>query len=343
MVKTRSAAFYKCRDNSKVEGLQSAPTNRRERREFRKNQYMKKRIGFVGLGTMGLPMARNIVKAGYTVVGYDVVPQQLAAFEQSGGKRAASPKDVAVQSDVVITMLPESKHVEEAILGSEGIYAGLKAGGIHIDMSTIESSATKRFAAIAAESGIRMIDAPVGKSSAAAADGTLTLMVGADEATFKECYDILRTMGDTIHHCGDVGMGEVVKILNNLISAGILAAVAEGVVLAAKAGVDLEILADVLKGTGAANWHLENTFRNRVFEGDFKPGFKTRLMHKDARLAATLADELGVPMPVAALVRQIYATAVGRGLGDEDWGAITTLVEEAAGVKARYQRAAVTA
>lgn len=304
---------------------------------------MKKRIGFVGLGTMGLPMARNVIKAGYVVVGYDVVPQQLAAFEQSGGTRGSSPRDVAAQSDVVITMLPESKHVEQAILGADGVYAGLKEGAIHIDMSTIEASATRRFAAIAAESGIRMIDAPVGKSSAAAVDGTLTIMVGADAATFKECYDVLRTMGDTIHHCGDVGMGEVVKILNNLISAGILATVAEGVVLAAKAGVDLEVLADVLKGTGAANWHLENTFRKRVFEGDFKPGFKTRLMHKDARLGATLADELGVPMPVTALVRQLFAVAVGRGLGDEDWGALTTLTEEAAGVKARYQRSRVTA
>jgi 4-hydroxybutyrate dehydrogenase / sulfolactaldehyde 3-reductase len=304
---------------------------------------MKKRIGFVGLGTMGLPMARNILKAGYEVVGYDVVSQQLAAFEQSGGKRGSSPKDVALQSDVVITMLPESRHVEEAIQGADGIYAGLKKGAIHIDMSTIEASATRRFAAIAGEHGIRMIDAPVGKSSAAAIDGTLTIMVGADEATFKECYDILRTMGDTIYHCGAVGMGEVVKILNNLISASILASVAEGVVLAAKAGVDLEILADVLKGTGAANWHLENTFRKRVFEGDFKPGFRTRLMHKDARLGAALADELGVPMPVTALVRQLFAIAVGRGLGDEDWGALTMLTEESAGVKARYQRTPVTA
>ncbi|MDE2571652.1 MAG: NAD(P)-dependent oxidoreductase, partial [bacterium] len=226
-------------------------------------------------------------------------------------------------------------------MGPDGVYAGLKSGGIHIEMSTIEPSATKRFARSAVERGLRIIDAPVGKSSAAAADGTLTIMVGGDAATLEECRDLLSTMGTTIHHCGGVGSGEVVKIVNNVVSGGILVAVAEAVVLGVKAGVDVEVIADVLKGTGAANWQLENTFRNRVFKGNFEPGFKVRLMHKDAGLAASLATELGVPMPVAALVRELYALAMGRGLADADWGSFTTLVEEAAGVKARARAVAV--
>lgn len=297
---------------------------------------MKKRVGFIGLGTMGGPMSRNVLRAGYPLTVYDMVPKAVDALTAEGASTAKSPREVGERSDVVITMLPEPHHVEAVTLGPDGLYAGLAAGAVHIDMSTIDPETTHRCGTEAVQLGIRMLDAPVGKSSAAAAAGELTIMVGGERDLFEECRQLLGTMGTTIHHCGPLGSGEVVKLVNNLVSGGILVLVAEAVVLGAKAGVDPQILADVMKGTGAANWQLENTFRNGVFNGSFEPGFKVSLMHKDARLVMSMATELGVPVPLSAQVKELYATAQARGLGDLDWGAYTTLVEEVAGVTARY-------
>jgi 3-hydroxyisobutyrate dehydrogenase len=297
---------------------------------------MKERVGFIGLGTMGRGMARNVLRAGYSLTVHDVMPEPVEALATDGASTATSPREVGERSDVVITMLPEPHHVEAVTLGPDGLYAGLATGAVHIDMSTIDPETTHRCGAEAAQLGIRMLDAPVGKSSAAAAAGELTIMVGGERDLFEECRELLGTMGTTLHYCGPLGSGEVVKLVNNLVSGGILLVVAEAVVLGAKAGVDPQILADVMKGTGAANWQLENTFRNGVFNGSFEPGFKVSLMHKDARLALSMATELGVPAPLSALVKELYATAQSRGLGDLDWGAYTTLVEEVAGVTARY-------
>jgi len=301
---------------------------------------MKERIAFIGLGTMGLPMARDLLKCGYEVTGYDVFDSQLKLAVEAGARAASSPAAATADCDVLITMLPNARDVETAIVGPNGAYEGMREGTIHIDSSTIEPSSTKRFSALAAERGLRMLDAAVGKSSAAAIDGSLTFMVGAEPADLEKIRAILNAMGTTVYHCGPVGMGEVVKLVNNFISGGIVALVAEAVVLGAKAGADVRVIADVLKDTGAGNWQLENTFRQRVFRGAFEPGFKIRLMHKDAGLARSMASELGVPTPIFALVKEIYSTAMGRGLGDEDWGALTKLVEEASGVEARYAPAA---
>ncbi|MPZ15347.1 MAG: NAD-binding protein [Chloroflexi bacterium] len=295
--------------------------------------------GFVGLGTMGFPMARNVVKAGYRLSVFDIVDGPVQRLVGEGARGATSPRDAAEGSDVVITMLPTSTEVEAAVLGDDGVYAGLAPGTVHLEMSTIEPSATRRFASHAAKRAIQVLDAPVGKSSAAAAAGELTIMVGGPPEVFERCRPLLATMGSTIHHCGDVGAGDVVKLANNLLSGGILVLVAEAVVLAKKAGVDPEIVAEVMGGTAAANWHLDNTLRKNVLQGRFEPGFKTRLMHKDARLAVGMATELGVPVPASALIKELYAIAVARGLGDLDWGAYTTLVEEFAGVEVRTERA----
>jgi 3-hydroxyisobutyrate dehydrogenase len=296
------------------------------------------RIGFVGLGTMGFPMARNVVKAGYEVTAYDIIPEPVERLAAAGARAAASPREAAEGTEVVITMLPAAPEVEAAVFGDDGVYAGLAPGALHIEMSTIEPSATRRFAAHAEARGIRVIDAPVGKSSAAAAIGDLTIMVGGPADVLEECRPLLSTMGSTIHHCGQaVGSGEVVKLVNNLVSGGIVVLLAEALVLGAKAGADPEVLAEVMGGTAAASWQLENTFRKNVFHGNFEPGFKTRLMLKDAGLALGMARELDVPLPVCALIREQYATAVSKGLGDLDWGAYTTLVEEVAGAQARVR------
>lgn len=297
------------------------------------------KVGFVGLGTMGFPMARNVLQGGFDLSACDIAAEPVERLAAKGARAATSPRDAAEGSDVVITMLPTSKEVEAAVLGDDGVYAGLAPDTVHIEMSTIEPSATRRFAAKAEERGIQVMDAPVGKSSAAAEKGDLTIMAGGPVETLEKCRPLLETMGSTVHHCGDVGAGEVVKLSNNLLSGGILVMVCETIVLAAKAGADPEIVARVMGGTAAGNWHLENTLRN-VFEGHFEPGFKTSLMHKDARLAITMATEMRVPVPAGALVKELYATAEARGLGDLDWGAYATLVEELAGVQVRIAEGA---
>jgi 4-hydroxybutyrate dehydrogenase / sulfolactaldehyde 3-reductase len=297
------------------------------------------RIAFIGLGTMGLPMAHNVLRAGYDLTVYDIMPDPVERLAADGARAAGSPREAAEGCDVVITMLPTSREVEAAVLEEDGVYAGLAPGSVHIEMSTIEPSATRRFAASAEQRGIRVMDAPVGKSSAAAAAGDLTIMVGGPAELLEEHRALLSTMGSTIHHCGEVGAGEVVKLVNNLVTGGICVVVAEAIVLGTKAGADPNILVDVMGGTLAGNAQLESLFRASVFKGAFEPGFKTRLMLKDARLGVGMADELNVPVPVCALVKELYGTAVQRGLGDRDFGSYTTLVEEVAGVQARVGEA----
>ncbi len=177
-------------------------------------------------------------------------------------------------------------------------------------MSTIDPSVTREVAAAAERRGVHMIDAPVGRSSAAAETGTLLIMVGGDSQVLEECRPLLERMGDTIYHCGPVGAGATVKVVNNLLSSSILLAVAEAVVLGAKAGVPPETLLPVLTGTAAGCWHLDNTFRNKVFKGDLGPGFKARLAHKDLGLALNLARENAVPLLLGGLARELYAVAV---------------------------------
>jgi 3-hydroxyisobutyrate dehydrogenase-like beta-hydroxyacid dehydrogenase len=184
--------------------------------------------------------------------------------------------------------------------------------------------------------GARMIDAPVGRSSAAAATGDLIIMVGGDEETVAHCRPVLEAMGSTIHHCGPIGAGVTTKVVNNLLSSSILLSVAEAMVLGVKAGLKPDVMVQVMSGTGAGCWQLENTFKNKVFKGDFEPGFKVNLAHKDLGLALTLARENGVPLLVGGLARELYQLARAQGKGDQDWGAYTTVLEQLAGVEARY-------
>ena len=295
------------------------------------------RVGFVGLGTMGQPMARCVLRKGFPLTIYDVRSEVAAALAGEGATPVPSARDVAAACDITITMVPDSPDVKAAVLGKDGVLEGLRSGATLIEMSTIDPAVTREIgAAVHAKSG-RMIDAPVGRSSAAAATGDLIIMVGGDEETVAHCRPVLEAMGSTIHHCGPLGAGITTKVVNNLLSSSILLSVAEAMVLGVKAGLDPAVMVQVMSGTGAGCWQLENTFQNKVFKGDFAPGFKVNLAHKDLGLALTLARENDVPLLLGGLARELYQLACAQGLGDQDWGAYTTVLERLAGVEARYR------
>jgi len=300
-------------------------------------------IGFIGLGAMGLPMASNLVRAGHTVIGYDLNIAALETLVGLGATAGRNPRDVGAASDVVITMLPKSQHVLAVIDGEDGLYAGMRPGAIHVDMSTIEPAASKTIADNAGRHQLQMIDAPVGKSTAAAADGSLTIMAGGDPDTFAAVLPLLQVMGEDIHHCGDeVGAGAAVKVVNNLVSGGILVVLAEAMGLGAKAGVSPETMVTVLSGTGASNWQLSNTVAKKALQGDYEPGFTIALIHKDCGLGDLMAKDLGVDMPVSSLVRESYAAAMDAGLAGLDWGGYLKKIEQDYAVTLRTEQSAVS-
>ena len=272
------------------------------------------RIGFVGLGTMGTPMARCLLRKGFPLTVYDVCAEAAAELAREGATAAPSAREVAAASDITITMVTDSPHVKAAVLGPDGVLEGLHSGATLIEMSTIDPAVTREVAEAVQAKGARMIDAPVGRSSAAAATGDLIIMVGGDEDVVTHCRPVLEAMGSSI-----------------------LLSVAEAMVLGVKAGLDPAVMVQVMSGTGAGCWQLENTFRNKVFKRDFAPGFKVDLAHKDLGLALTLARENGVPLMVGGLARELYQLARAQGKGDQDWGAYTTVLEQLAGVEARYR------
>jgi 3-hydroxyisobutyrate dehydrogenase len=295
------------------------------------------RIGFVGLGAMGAPMALNLVKAGYQVTVFDLSSNAMNRLIDAGATAGTTARDVGEKCDVAITMLPRSEHVESALFGDFGLYRGLAKGSTHVDMSTIEPSASKRFSEAAKDIGVKMFDAPVGKSTAAAAAGTLTIMAGGDPAVIDECRPILDVMGEIVYHCGDeVGSGAAVKVVNNLVSGGILVVVAEALGLGVKAGVKPEIMVEVLGATGAANWQLANTLAQKALKRDFEPGFAISLIHKDCGLGEQMAEELKIPMPVSSLVKQQYEAAMAAGHAGLDWGGYLKMIEEVIGEKVAF-------
>ncbi len=295
----------------------------------------KQRVGFIGLGTMGKPMAKRVLLGGFPLTVYDIVKAPVEELASLGARAAASPKEVARASDVVCTIVPNSPHVEQVILGKDGVMEGLRPGGIIVEMSTIEPTVTRKVAAEVVARGCRMIDSPVGKGMAEAAAGTLTVMVGGDESTLDEVRPILATMGDSIFHCGDIGAGITTKVVNNLMASVIIAAISEGLTLGVKGGVKVETLLEVIGTSGARSFHLTDTFPKRVLSGNFQPGFLMDLMHKDLSVITATGSQLGVPLPVTNLCRELSLMARQRGLGREDWTTLIKLYEEWAGVHVR--------
>lgn len=295
-------------------------------------------LGFLGLGNMGGGMVRWLLRQGWPVTVFDPVTQLVQACVKEGACAAGSPRAVAERSEVVLSSLPTPEAVEEAVTGPEGIVRGLRPGAIYIDLSTIDPSTARRMHEAVAAAGGRMLDCPVGRGPAEAASGRLVLMVGGEAAVLEEVRDLLATLGSPIHHCGPAGAGAAAKLVNNLVSCTINALDAEALVLAAKAGVDLPVMVEIMKETAADNRHLRITVESRVLDGIFEPRFRLSLAEKDLRLAVRMGLDLGVPTPLGEAAHRLHQMARARGAGEEDQGAVIKAIEAVAGVEARRVR-----
>lgn len=297
-------------------------------------------IGFVGLGTMGGPMARNILRGGHAVRGFDMNPAAVAAHVEAGGTAATSPKHAAEGADVVITMLPDGPDVERAVLGENGVLAGLGRGAVYIDMSTIDPAVTRRVGEAVAAKGALMVDSPVGKTADHAVAGTLTLMVGGEPEVIARVRPILDLMGKDFFYCGPLGMGEAMKLTNNFLAATLMAASVEALVTGTKAGLSLDLMMDVMRTTMAWNNQLGVSLPKKALAGDFSLGFMVKLAQKDQRLAVGMAEALGSRTPVGRAALDSLAEAASAGLAELDVSALMKLREDQAGVTVRKKAGA---
>ncbi len=293
-----------------------------------------KKIGFIGLGIMGKPMARNLLKAGYSLTVYDIVPDKAEEVVEAGAKAGSSSKDVAEKSEIVITMLPNSPEVKEAVLGKNGVLEGAKPGTILIDMSSIAPLASKEVAEKAKEKGVTVLDAPVSGGEPKAIKGTLAIMVGGPQETFDEVEDILSVMGASVTRVGEIGSGNMTKLANQIIVALNIAAMSEAMVLAAKAGVNAEKVFQAIRG-GLAGSNVLDAKMPLVLEGNFKPGFRIELHIKDLANALDTAHEVGVPVPLSSAVMEVMQALKVDGKGADDHGGIIQFYEKLAKVEVR--------
>ena len=291
------------------------------------------KIGFIGLGIMGRPMCKNLLKAGYAVTAFDPFAKEaLDDVVFCGAARGESNADVASKSDVVITMVPNSPHVRAAVLGKGGVAEGAHEGLDVIDMSSIAPLESKAIAAECEKAGIHMMDAPVSGGEPKAIDGTLSFMVGGKQAVFDRCRDMLLTMGASAVRCGDVGAGNTTKLANQIIVAANIQAVAEALTLAQKAGVDPDLVFQAIKG-GLAGSTVMNAKAPMMIEGNDKPGFKIDLHIKDLNNALDCAHTVGAPVPMTAEVQEILQWLHSNGKGQADHSAIAQYYEHLTGIK----------
>lgn len=291
---------------------------------------MSESVGFVGLGIMGQGMARNLIKAGYTVHVWNRTASKMEPLVAEGAQAAASPAAVAEQCPIVVTCVSDTPDVEAVILGEEGIIHGAKAGSLVIDCSTISPQATREIGAKLAEKAIHLVDAPVSGGSEGAARGTLTIMVGGAEADFQRALPVLQAMGKTITHIGEIGSGQVVKLVNQVLVVGNCLAMCEALLLAQAGGVDLQKTFDAISQGAAGSWMFSNR-APQIIRRDWRPGFMISLQQKDLRLVLDAADELGVPLPGTSLIFQLYRTLEARDLGAEGNHALVKALEYLAG------------
>lgn len=290
------------------------------------------RVGFVGLGTMGGAMAANVARAGFQVTAWNRTPGRAADLHGLGVEMATSPASVAAASDIVVTIVSDTPDVETVIFGEGGVASGAPAGSLVIDMSTISPSATRDYAARLAAQGVGMLDAPVSGGSEGAKKGTLSIFVGGEAADFERAQPVLAAMGTTITHVGPIGSGQAVKAVNQVILAGTYLGVAEGVVLAIKAGLDVEQVVGALSGGAAQSWVLSNR-SGRMLANDYPLGFKVALHRKDLGIALQLARETGTALPISALCEQLEVGLIGTGHADDDMSAVARSIRELSGLE----------
>lgn len=295
---------------------------------------MTERIGLIGLGIMGRPMAENLLRAGHPLTVWNRSRPGIEALTAAGAEEGASAADVAASSEIVITMVGYTQDVEEVALGANGIVEGAHGGLVHIDMSTISPEATRRIAARLEEAGMEMLDAPVTGGEQGAIDGTLSIMVGGKQEVLARCRPVLEVVGRKVTYCGPSGSGQVVKLCNQVVVGLNNLAVCEALVLATRAGVAPRVMLEAITGGAATSWALQN-LAPRMLERDFRPGFKVAHQQKDLRLALELAGSLSVPLPGTSLVRQLFAAVEAQGLENEGTQALVIALERLADVEVR--------
>ena len=288
-------------------------------------------IAFIGLGTMGAPMALNLLKAGHSVTAYNRTSGRTQSIVAAGGTVADSPKAAAATADIVITCVSDSSDVEAVVLGANGIIHSARPGTLLIDMSTISPIVTRRIAETLAQKDIAMIDAPVSGGSEGAEKGTLSIMMGGPTADIERAKPVLSAMGKTLTHVGDIGAGQTTKAINQIIVAGTYWSVAEGMALGLKAGLDMEKVVQAVGSGAAGSWGLTNRSGNMI-ANDYPLGFRVRLHQKDLNIALETARELGLPLPMAAYVEQIENGLIAQGYGDEDVSAMARSVRDMGGI-----------
>jgi 3-hydroxyisobutyrate dehydrogenase len=290
------------------------------------------RIGFVGLGTMGAAMAANVVRAGFPLTVWNRTPGRAPELADLGATFADTPAGVAAESDMVVVCVADTPDVEAVLFGPGGVSEGAREGLLVIDCSTVAPSGSWRFAERLDAMGLAMVDAPVSGGSEGARNGTLTIFVGGDERDVERARPVLTAMGRTITHVGPIGAGQAVKAVNQVILAGAYLGVAEGIVLAIKAGLDVEQVIAALGGGAAQSWVLANR-SGRMLDNEYPLGFKLALHRKDLGIALGLADQLGVTLPVTALAATIESGLVAQGHGDEDLSAVARAIRQLSGLE----------
>ena len=295
---------------------------------------MTDRIGFIGLGIMGRPMARNLMKAGFPLTVWNRSRPGIDELVSEGAAEGGSPADIARRSDVVITIVGDSPDVEEVALGTNGIIEGAHPGLVHIDMSTISPDVTRRIAERLADAGVEMLDAPVSGGQQGAIEGTLSIMAGGKAETLERCRPALSAMGGKIVHCGPSGAGQTVKLCNQIAVAITNLGVCEALVFAARSGIDPRVMIEAVSAGAGDSWQLRN-LAPRIVERDFRPGFKVAHQRKDLRLALKAAAAMAAPLPGTGLVAGLFAALEADGLGEEGTQALVKALEGPADVEVR--------
>jgi 3-hydroxyisobutyrate dehydrogenase len=289
------------------------------------------KVAFIGMGTMGVGMAMNILKAGHELTVHNRTREKEEPLAAAGAQRAASPQEAAAAAEIIVICVSDTPDVEEIILGNKGVIHGASQGSVVVDNSTISPGATRRMADKLAEKGVDMLDAPVSGGSEGAQNGTLSIMVGGETQVFETALPVLEAMGKTITHVGPIGAGQITKAINQIVITGTYLTMAEGLAIGMKAGLDMDKVLQAIGGGAAASWVLQNRGRN-VIENDYPLGFRLSLHHKDLNIALETARDLGVTLPATALVAQMENGLLERGFGDDDISAIARVIREQSGL-----------
>lgn len=290
------------------------------------------KVGFIGLGRMGRPMASNLCRKGFALTVYDVNPAAMRELELLQARPGADVAAVAKAGEILVTMLPNSTIVEQVLTGADGVFAHARPGSLVMDMSTIDPLVTDRLAAAAKAKGLAFVDAPVGRLASHADRGESLFMVGGTEADLERVRPLLEAMGNTIHHCGPVGSGMRTKLVNNYLAISSCQLNAEALALAQRFGLSLEKTLEVIYGTTAFNGQLKIAWPAKVLAGDIEPGFTIDLAHKDIGLVTEAANATRVPMPMAAAAREAFTVARARGFGGRDFSTVVDVLCEVAGI-----------